>query len=290
MSNHLSYNVAGLKFRIHSFNIDLLNSVLTSFIPFRINNYDDLSNHLFDLYLNKDISLEGDKIYNFDWEGTLCDIYRSDKCYYIVLMFPNNTTEILKTDFNWTNIQTTVTEDSLYSKMALDLFLMFCYCFSSVEYNTLLIHASVIVYKNKAMIFQGKSGTGKSTHASLWLKHIENCFLLNDDNPVIRITETGDAIVYGSPWSGKTQCYINENYAIGGFVRLSQAPVNKLSKLGYAHSFASILPSCSNMIWDKRVHSRICETITKISVLVKCFSMECLPDEEAVNITKSIIE
>ena len=34
-------------------------------------------------------------------------------------------------------------------------------------------------------LFQGKSGTGKSTHSGLWLKHIPGCELLNDDNPIV---------------------------------------------------------------------------------------------------------
>lgn len=47
----------------------------------------------------------------------------------------------------------------------------------------LSIHASAVVSDGKAYLFLGKSGTGKSTHARLWLKNIPGSHLLNDDNP-----------------------------------------------------------------------------------------------------------
>ena len=61
----------------------------------------------------------------------------------------------------------------------------------------------------------GKSGTGKSTHSRLWLENVPGATLLNDDNPIVRLTLVG-AIVYGSPWSGKTPCYKNESAPLAG--------------------------------------------------------------------------
>ena len=48
-------------------------------------------------------------------------------------------------------------------------------------------------------MFLGKSGTGKSTHARMWLKYIQGTDLVNDDNPVVRVANDGTAVVYGSP-------------------------------------------------------------------------------------------
>lgn len=60
-------------------------------------------------------------------------------------------------------------------------------------------------------------------HSRLWLEHIPDSDLLNDDNPIVRFYPTGEVIVYGSPWSGKTPCYRNEAVPVGAFVRLKQA-------------------------------------------------------------------
>ena len=111
--------------------------------------------------------------------------------------------------------------------------------FAGIPKQTAALHASVIVYNNRAILFLGESGTGKSTHAALWLKHIPGCSLLNDDSPLIRIEldENKQLVpfVYGSPWSGKGQCYLNERYPVAAFVRLQQHKINqvtRLSKLG----------------------------------------------------------
>src|SRR5690606_12637376 len=53
-------------------------------------------------------------------------------------------------------------------------------------HRLILIHASVIAYRQKhGVAFLGKSGTGKSTHSKLWLQHIPDTELLNDDNPAV---------------------------------------------------------------------------------------------------------
>ena len=94
-------------------------------------------------------------------------------------------------------------------------------------------------------MFLGPSGTGKSTHARLWLQYIDGTELVNDDNPVVRIYQDGAATVFGSPWSGKTPCYRNVRYPLGGIVMLSQAPYNKIHRLGGLQAYIALVPSIS---------------------------------------------
>ena len=97
----------------------------------------------------------------------------------------------------------------------------------------------------KVIFSLGKSGTGKSTHSSLWLKHIPGTELLNDDNPILRLMPDGTARVYGSPWSGKTPCYKNKDVPAGAVVRIRQAPFNKIERLSAIQSYASLMASAS---------------------------------------------
>ncbi|RZF61691.1 hypothetical protein [Sphingobacterium corticibacterium] len=64
--------------------------------------------------------------------------------------------------------------------------LMVTYGQAVLSFSTILLHASVIEQDGQGYAFLGKSGTGKSTHSRLWLLHIPNAALLNDDNPAIR--------------------------------------------------------------------------------------------------------
>lgn len=162
--------------------------------------------------------------------------------------------------------------------------LMIVYAFATSAHSTLLIHSSVIRNSQKGYLFLGKSGTGKSTHTRLWLKHIPGSDLMNDDNPVIRIVD-GKTIVYGSPWSGKTPCYRNIEAEAGAFVQLEQKKKNEIRREDVLHSFAHILSSVSVMKWDKRVYNDICNTISEILSRTPVYHLGCLPDEEAARIS-----
>ena len=166
--------------------------------------------------------------------------------------------------------------------------MMLLYTFNTSAYDTLMIHASVIAFEGKGYVFLGRSGTGKSTHSRLWLEHIEGTYLLNDDNPVIRVID-GQVNVYGSPWSGKTPCYKNEVMPLGGVVRLSQAPYNKIEQLRPLQAYASLMPACSCMRWDRKSTDALHATVEKVITRVKGWHLECLPDGDAARVCNSAV-
>ena len=56
-----------------------------------------------------------------------------------------------------------------------------------IPHDAFAIHASAVVRLDRAHLFLGASGTGKSTHARLWLQTIPRTTLLNDDCPILRL-------------------------------------------------------------------------------------------------------
>lgn len=161
--------------------------------------------------------------------------------------------------------------------------LMIVYAFAGSFQQTLLIHASTILNNGYGYAFIAKSGTGKSTHTQLWIKHIPGSELMNDDNPIVRVV--GDqAFIYGSPWSGKTPCYRQIKAPLGAITRIDRASKNSIEKLSPIEAFASLLPSCSNMKWDKDIFHGICNTVTRVIELTNCYTLHCLPDQEAAEI------
>ncbi|MDE6336579.1 MAG: hypothetical protein K2L34_08415, partial [Muribaculaceae bacterium] len=174
-------------------------------------------------------------------------------------------------------------------RYALDTTLMLLYAFASSRLNTLLLHASTIEYNGKGYLFLGKSGTGKSTHSHLWLNHIPGSKLLNDDNPVIRIID-GQCYVYGSPWSGKTPCYLNRKIPIGGIARLSQAPFNRITQLSPLKAYAALLPSCSHMKWNHEMSEAVHNTLIQLLQHTKLYYFECLPNKGAAHLCKTTLQ
>ena len=166
--------------------------------------------------------------------------------------------------------------------------LMMAYAFASADQYTMLMHASVIRHQGKGYLMTAPSGTGKSTHTRLWYDNILGCDLMNDDNPVVRIVD-GEAIVYGSPWSGKTPCYRNIQAPVGGIVRIQQRPENTIRKFSSLEAFSNLLPAISNMKWDKRVYNGICDGISELIRLCGMYELGCLPDAAAAHLCHDTI-
>ena len=175
-------------------------------------------------------------------------------------------------------------------RFCIDNGLMLMFAFHTAPLMTLEMHAAVVVKKEargdeaKGYLFLGHSGTGKSTHARQWLAAFEDAWLLNDDNPILRVMDNGDVYVYGSPWSGKTPCYKNESAPVGGIIKLSQAPENKIQTISLPQAYAYMLSSASGLKMEQTMADNMFETIKHIITHIPCYHLACLPNEEAARV------
>ena len=159
--------------------------------------------------------------------------------------------------------------------------LMLLYAFCSAPYMTLEMHSSVISNSGRGYMFLGKSGTGKSTHSSLWLKHIPGSVLLNDDNPVVRVWPDGRIIVYGTPWSGKTPCYKNLECPVGAFVRIRRCGENRITPLSVVEAYALLYSSCSGLKSDPEMGDGLHASLEAAALNVPAYVLDCRPDGES---------
>lgn len=171
----------------------------------------------------------------------------------------------------------------------LDSFLMIAFTLASAPLKTVKLHASVIEKEGSALLFLGKSGTGKSTHSRLWQQYVPGCSLLNDDEPVVRINKTDEVTVYGTPWSGKTPCYRNENARVAAFVLLAQSSENNLTKLSAKEAFFALFSSCSMLRSDVHYKNSVFDTVAAILERVAVYRLDCRPDREAVSLTETLL-
>lgn len=177
--------------------------------------------------------------------------------------------------------------DTQMSHFAINNAAMLLYAFSTANLYTLEMHAAVAVRQGKGYLFLGKSGTGKSTHAQQWMKAFDDAWLLNDDNPIIRLYEDNGQsrlVVYGSPWSGKTPCYRNLSAEVGGIVKLAQAPHNEARRFKLPEAYAYILSSASGLKVVPEVMDALYLTISRIVQTTPVFALECLPDTDAAQV------
>ncbi|MBQ8403193.1 MAG: hypothetical protein IJX55_02060 [Clostridia bacterium] len=110
-----------------------------------------------------------------------------------------------------------------------------------VFFDTLLFHGSAIAVDGEAYLFTAKSGTGKSTHTRLWRELFgERAVMINDDKPLIRITEAG-AVVYGTPWNGKHRLGTNACAPLRAICILERDTVNHIEKTDRKSAYPLIL-------------------------------------------------
>lgn len=171
-----------------------------------------------------------------------------------------------------------------YVRFALDNASMLLYAFRTAPLYTLLFHASVTVRQDVGYLFLGRSGTGKSTHSQQWMKAFDDAWLLNDDNPIVRIWPDGSVRVYGSPWSGKTPCYKQADVPVGAFVQLKQAPENKIERLRMVQAYPHILSSVSGMKLQPQIMDFLYASIARLLELIPVYHLECLPNEAAAQL------
>lgn len=171
-------------------------------------------------------------------------------------------------------------------RFCIDNALMLMFAFRTAPLMTLEMHAAVVVKNDTkgeevGYLFLGHSGTGKSTHARQWLQTFPDAWLLNDDNPILRVIDSGEVRVYGSPWSGKTPCYKNAHVRARGIIKLSQAPFNELQPLTLPQAYAYMLSSASGLKIDRQMADQLYDSIKHIITHVKCYHLNCLPNTDA---------
>lgn len=183
---------------------------------------------------------------------------------------------------DWSSAQLFTAEYDI--RFAVDNSAMLLYAFASAAKRTLLFHSSVIVRQERAFLFLGRSGTGKSTHSRQWQAAFDDAELLNDDNPVVRILPDNTVRVYGSPWSGKTPCYKNKSALVGALVQLEQAPENRIVPLRMTQAYPYILASVSGLKMMPEMMDELYLSIARLLELRPVYLLRCLPNPDAARV------
>lgn len=173
--------------------------------------------------------------------------------------------------------------------MSLKYALWIAYLLPAIQKNILPIHASTIVKDSGAILFLGESGTGKSTHTRLWMKYIDDSYLLNDDSPLLSLKDD-KIFVSGSPWSGKTHCYKQEIVPLKAIVRLSQYSQNIMNCHNVLGSIGAIHPSFPPFIaYDSFLSEKLLNMIDQIVKRTPIYELKCLPNKQAAEVAYTTI-
>lgn len=149
-----------------------------------------------------------------------------------------------------------------------------------ISFDGFMLHSSAVCYNGKAYLFTADSGTGKSTHTSLWKKYLtDKAFILNDDKPAVRLID-GKFYAAGTPWSGKTDQNENVLVEIGSVAVLKRGKENKISPLNPSLAVLPLLSQTSFPTSSERVDA-LSKLLEQFVTNVPIFELYCDISEQA---------
>ena len=224
------------------------------------------------------------EIDSFEVCDTICKIYKiHELTYAMIIINPLMTTDTISVVCDIENNCATIGGNT--NPMLLRVALWAAYGLIVLSKQNITINSSVVSHNNRAVMFVGEQGSGKTTHSKLWSELMGSVKLLNDDSPILSIEE-GVGYVYGSPWSGSTHCFKRDKVKLAGIVKITQAPHNKITKLKTLDAIEAILPYCPPMfVKDTDLYNLVSSIISKIFGKVSVYHLECLPNLDAARLS-----
>ena len=181
---------------------------------------------------------------------------------------------------NCKNINSNITSDA-WQWATTEKYLWTSLCLNQIMlyFNTLFFHASYIEVNGEGILFTAPSQTGKSTQAALWEKY-RGAKVVNGDKAAVRIEDI--VTVNSIPFSGTSGICENITVPLKAIVFLSQAPENRVRKMGASEAITAL---CPNVFADKLVGEEWSQTLNLLLNLVSTvpiYHLACTPDERAV--------
>ena len=153
-------------------------------------------------------------------------------------------------------------------------------CEAMVEYDTILMHGSVVAVDGQAYLFTAKSGTGKSTHTRYWREVFgERAVMVNDDKPLLKIEEDR-VLACGTPWDGKHRLSTNICVPLKAICILERGEENEIHPI----SPQEALPMVFQQTYRPKNVLKYMELIDKLSQRVSFYRLRCTPTKEAAQI------
>lgn len=152
----------------------------------------------------------------------------------------------------------------------------------------LLMHGVVLEVDGKGIAFLADSGTGKTTHMTLWKKLLKDkCIVVNGDKPLIRIQD-GTAYAYGTPWAGKEFIQTNTKVPLNNICFLERAKENSTFPLEKKDVLAQLY-SHIYLPKDGSLRLEIFDKLDKLISFSVFYTIRCNMDISAAEVSYNAI-
>ena len=147
------------------------------------------------------------------------------------------------------------------------------------EYDGFVFHGAAVAVGENAYLFTARSGTGKTTHANLWLKNIDGSYIVNGDKPILRLFD-GKPFVCGTPWMGKEGYGCSKNVPLAAVCLLNRGDENQLTKT----TFKAVFPRLLGQVYRPENGTLVVKTaklLEQICQSVSMYELFCNREDDA---------
>lgn len=152
------------------------------------------------------------------------------------------------------------------------------------------IHSASILYRERAWLFSGHSGMGKSTHTALWQEMVGTPYLNGDLNLVGKDADGTGYAVYGIPWCGTSGMCTTGKTRLGGIVLLGRDDVDHVENLS---PFEQVLRVTQRMIspsWTEEMEEKNLVFAGQLADQIWISQLFCTPKASSVEVMRAWID
>ena len=151
-----------------------------------------------------------------------------------------------------------------------------------LQFQTVLLHASQVLCKEKGIIFTAPSGTGKTTQAHLWEQYKAAEIICNDRVLIRKCSEQYQT--YGFPLDGSEPVHKNKSGELGAIVLLEQGKENHIRRLSVSSAISRLMEQTVLDEWNAASRERTLLFLMDMVTAVPVYSLTCTSDVRAVEI------
>ena len=151
------------------------------------------------------------------------------------------------------------------------------------RFGAFLMHSAVIEYQGEGYAFAAHSGTGKSTHISLWRQHFgEDVHIVNGDKPILRFIDNR-LYAFGTPWCGKEGWHTNAGVPLKAICFLERAEVNTIRPIEPKEAIGRIFHQLLSPE-DLKTVDALFPLLDRMLREIPCYLLGCNISEEAAEV------
>lgn len=151
----------------------------------------------------------------------------------------------------------------------------------------IVLHSAAVDWKGNGILFSAPSGTGKTTHADMWVNNL-GAEYINGDRPLLRFFD-GVLHVCGTAWSGSSGIYKNVCVPLTAIVFLERRHENRIRPLNPAQALKYMLPRCFLPYHSGNMMAMAMDNVNAVLEKAECWHLCCTPEIGAMELVKECV-